>query len=243
MTRRSIRKGLKVQRGAVRPRSVCFRRMPTVSWVLAGMLVVAMFFSIEPVVAQSYKGFTLTTHESEARPIGLDDDLLSWLNRKAGAFISGWMQSADATFYPVTYASVPLYWGASLIADDVATEDALAFTAGWVATAGSTILMKRLVGRKRPYVIRNDLVMRYSERELKTLGDTSSFPSGHTSMSVFLATYMAAESNTAPVRITGGLWATSVAISRIWNGVHFPTDVFAGAILGSSVALLTHHMR
>ena len=35
------------------------------------------------------------------------------------------------------------------------------------------------------------------------------------------------------------LWASSVAMSRVILGVHFPGDTVAGAFMGSSIALAT----
>ncbi|MGV6806692.1 MAG: phosphatase PAP2 family protein [bacterium] len=35
------------------------------------------------------------------------------------------------------------------------------------------------------------------------------------------------------------IWATMVALSRVVLGVHFPLDTVAGAILGSTVSLIT----
>ena len=247
----SIVNGSTVQRGAIRPRVACFRRFLTCNARIDTMLVLAGLLLAHVATAQSptgndvafYEGHLPRSSEGEIATSGLGDRMLRWVNGQDGAFVTGWMQSADATFYPMTFASVPVYWGVSVLADEIPSEDALAFTAGWAVTAGSTILLKRLVGRKRPYVSREDLVMRYKAYDLSSLGDFSSFPSGHSSMSVFLANYLAIETNTPTVRITSGLWAASVAASRVWNGVHFPSDVLAGAVLGSGVALLTHHLR
>lgn len=228
------------KRGALRPRVCCFRGA---LWpLICGALM--MTGCLQSASAQAYRGVELDVCvNSCSAPSDVDEDLLAWLNRKDGRFISGWMNTVDATFYSITFGSVPVYWGVSLLTDEVETEHALAFSAGWLATAGSTMLLKRIVKRKRPYVTRTDLIIRYSDSELASLGDRSSFPSGHTSMSVFLATYLAMEANTPPVRVVGGIWASSVALSRVWNGVHFPTDIAAGAALGAALAVFTHHYQ
>ncbi len=73
-------------------------------------------------------------------------------------------------------------------------------------------------------------------RSLITASDQFSFPSGHSSGAFLLATVL--------LIIYGGaaapmfLWAAAVALSRILLGVHFPGDTFAGALMGSSIALL-----
>lgn len=65
--------------------------------------------------------------------------------------------------------------------------------------------------------------------------DKFSFPSGHSSGAFLLATTLSV--------IYGGpvlaiyLWASGVAFSRVLLGVHFPGDILAGALMGSSIAL------
>jgi undecaprenyl-diphosphatase len=65
--------------------------------------------------------------------------------------------------------------------------------------------------------------------------DKFSFPSGHSSGAFLLATSL--------VVIYGGpvfaiyLWATGVALSRVLLGVHFPGDILAGALMGTSIAM------
>lgn len=65
--------------------------------------------------------------------------------------------------------------------------------------------------------------------------DTFSFPSGHTS-AAFLFTVLV--TSQLPVLLPFLLgWSVSVALSRIFLGVHFPTDTLVGAALGSLVGL------
>ena len=77
-------------------------------------------------------------------------------------------------------------------------------------------------------------------RSLVTAADRFSFPSGHSSGAFLLATTLAI--------VYGGptaamfLWACSVALSRVLLGVHFPGDTLAGAVMGSSVALLSMYL-
>ncbi|MFE0456220.1 bifunctional phosphatase PAP2/diacylglycerol kinase family protein [Streptomyces sp. NPDC058914] len=90
-------------------------------------------------------------------------------------------------------------------------------------------LGKRSVRRPRPVLDPVPLV-----RQLKRQPITTSFPSGHSASAAAFATGIALESPAwgavvAPV-------AFSVAMSRVYTGAHFPSDVLAGAALGVGAA-------
>lgn len=66
--------------------------------------------------------------------------------------------------------------------------------------------------------------------------DQFSFPSGHTSAAFLVCTIGIAYDPVYWLLLL--IWAPTVGISRVMLGVHFPTDVVAGSILGMSVATL-----
>ena len=60
--------------------------------------------------------------------------------------------------------------------------------------------------------------------------DRFSFPSGHTTSAFLMMTLLAGFF--PALKIPALLWATTVGFARVYLGVHYPTDVLAGAILG-----------
>ncbi|TJY40963.1 phosphatase PAP2 family protein [Cohnella pontilimi] len=109
-------------------------------------------------------------------------------------------------------------------------------SAGWQALAAVAIshlpvaLAKRSAPRLRPHLEFPEI---HTNR--RPLRDPS-FPSGHTTAAFAMLTpWMHADPTLLPMLLPV---AIGVALSRIYFGLHYPSDTAAGALLGSSTALL-----
>jgi undecaprenyl-diphosphatase len=87
------------------------------------------------------------------------------------------------------------------------------------------LLGKTLIHRHRPFV-----------HQLGPAATTHSFPSGHAASSFACAVVL----GMLEPRLRWPLYglATLIALSRLYNGDHFPLDVLGGAVLGAATALL-----
>lgn len=77
-------------------------------------------------------------------------------------------------------------------------------------------------------------------RRLRRVPDTTSFPSGHAASAAAFATGAAIELPQSALVL--GPLAGAVAFSRIYTGVHYPSDVAVGLVIGTSVALISTRM-
>lgn len=93
-------------------------------------------------------------------------------------------------------------------------------------------VIKTSVSRIRPF-------LRIQNLNIKKIGiDEYSFPSGHTTAAFALAVSVSLSSSIfSPICIT---LASLVGISRMYLGVHYPSDVGVGVMLGSFCSWLVH---
>ncbi|MEG1586522.1 MAG: phosphatase PAP2 family protein [Bacteroidales bacterium] len=119
---------------------------------------------------------------------------------------------------------------------DLITRDAdhLDKTLGIAASVASVyavqLITKQIVKRQRPYE-------KYPGYIINRVDESGySFPSNHTGGAFALATSLSLNYPKWYVIAPAYLWATAVGYSRMQLGVHYPTDVLAGALIGSACA-------
>ncbi|MFH1242035.1 MAG: phosphatase PAP2 family protein [Pseudomonadota bacterium] len=69
------------------------------------------------------------------------------------------------------------------------------------------------------------------------------FPSGHTQNSIVVWGYLALEFRRTWLWIVSGLLMVFIPLSRIYLGVHFPTDLLGGYVLGLAILLLSRRFE
>lgn len=115
-------------------------------------------------------------------------------------------------------------------------QNALYVASSSVVNAVVTMLMKKVVKRPRPFLANLKIKAVYPATHY-------SFPSGHASTSFTTASALSQAYPKWYVIAPSFLWAGSVSYSRLYLGVHYPTDVAAGAILGTGTAFSLRALR
>lgn len=126
---------------------------------------------------------------------------------------------------------------AGLIRNDAPMrQNALYVASSGIVTALANYIIKQCFRRPRPFLVDIRLTPVYRPGEF-------SFPSGHTSLSFSTATALSRAYPKWYVIAPSFLWASAVGYSRMYLGVHNPSDVIGGALLGTGTAFAMGFVR
>jgi membrane-associated phospholipid phosphatase len=128
-------------------------------------------------------------------------------------------------------------WSVGLIKhNDKLFRNACVTIAATAVNAGITEIMKYSINRDRPFVTYPDITK-------KSRAGSPSFPSGHTSNAFSTATSLSLAYSKWYIIVPAYTWAGTVGYSRMHLGVHYPSDVLAGALIGAGSAWLTYSVN
>ena len=153
-------------------------------------------------------------------------------------------KNLDPTFKLITNSAVPIsvitpiiiYSVGLLKKDSAVKKQAIFIGEAFLVNAFITTALKHTIKRDRPFKSYPDI-----DQAASTVG--YSFPSGHTSSAFATATSLSLAYHKWYVIAPSFVWASAVGYSRMHLGVHYPSDVVAGAIIGSGSAYLSYKMN
>ncbi len=205
--------------------------------VLFVVLTCALFGSAG--TAQAQRADPVATGEAGGLS-QLDARLMTAIYTSESGLFRTSMQVFDRSAVPLLLGLPPVAWvvDSSTLVDAPAWRLSAELMVTQISVFGATSLLKRIVRRERPYGRFVNIESR--ERGPITLDDNHGFPSGHAALTFSLATVVALNSERWDVRVPIWIIASGVSLSRVWLGVHYPSDILAGAALGTGVALLVH---
>ncbi|MBK0378514.1 phosphatase PAP2 family protein [Mucilaginibacter segetis] len=167
----------------------------------------------------------------------LDNRLLQAINGPPASADGFWhgVANSDYGFVMATPASMLIV---GLAKHDQVLKIKAFETGGAVLLAeGSSVLLKNLIHRQRPFVAHPELF--YG----KSSPTDYSFPSGHTSTAFATATSLSLAFPKWYVIAPSFAYASAVGYSRMYLGVHYPSDVLAGAAVGIGSAFLSFKLQ
>ncbi len=143
----------------------------------------------------------------------------------------------STTTTPVSLATPLSYWVAGMMSKNkTLKKDALFALEGLAYSQAITFGTKAISNKQRPHEADPTIIALKNAKN-------SSFPSGHTAEAFATATSLTLISHKWYVALPAYTWAGLVGYSRLYLGVHYPVDVFAGALIGGGSAWLSYKLN
>jgi len=166
-----------------------------------------------------------------------DIDLLKNINVNRNKKLDGTFKLITNHAGTVSFGTPILMIGTGLILkDSTLKHKGYIVGASLIVSSGIVTVMKFSINRKRPFET-------YPFIEKLTSGGSPSFPSGHTSEAFSTATSLSLVYPKWYVITPLFIWASAVGYSRMHLGVHYPSDVAAGAFIGAGSAYLCYKVQ
>ena len=164
----------------------------------------------------------------------VDIDIVNSLNSpQKRDFADPFLKGVSSSSYIISIAAPVSIFSVSLLKSDKQLRyKSYQMIAGIGFSMAMSLALKHTIERSRPYVSYDFIIPKINE-------NSSSFPSGHTTAAFETATSLSLNFPKWYVIAPSFIWAGAVGYSRMYLGVHYPSDVGAGILLGAGSAWLT----
>ena len=161
-----------------------------------------------------------------------DIDLLKNINNNRNRNLDNSFKFITNSVGPISYGTPVIVFGTGLMTGDSTLKSkGLYLGASVILASGISTIMKYSINRERPF-------NKYPFIEKVSSGGSPSFPSGHTSDAFATATSLSLAFHKWYVIVPSFTWAAAVGYSRMHLGVHYPSDVLMGALIGAGSSYL-----
>lgn len=161
-----------------------------------------------------------------------DINLLHNINQNESPF-------ADKSFKFITNTAAPISFGVPLTMFTVSLFNKDKDLQNNSYRVGASVLLSSLISTGLKYTFNRQRPFEtYSFINKKADAGSPSFPSGHTTAAFATATSLSLAYPKWYVIAPSYLWAASVAYSRMYLGVHYPSDVLGGIVIGVGTSFL-----
>ncbi|MEO8732762.1 MAG: phosphatase PAP2 family protein [Flavobacteriales bacterium] len=162
----------------------------------------------------------------------MDVELVKLLNGERGPVLDNVQLLLTASAAVVAFGLPVLFALIGLLRRKTWLLWAAAYAAATVISSAIVVnILKPLVDRPRPFEVLDSIVK-------LTSGGGGSFPSGHTGDAFSIAVAMCLLFRRYTIVVPALLWAIGVGWSRVALGVHYPSDVLGGIVIGTLSAAL-----
>lgn len=175
--------------------------------------------------------------------VSLAQDSLNWDIRLLNKINNPPAQKLDRFFNIISNTVTPIaisipiaLTSKGIFENNLSTKNNGLFLASSIVTSGLiTTGIKYIANRNRPYKSYGFIVQKAKTGEY-------SFPSAHTSFAFATATSLSLSYPEWYVIIPSFTWAATVAYSRMYLGVHYPSDILGGIVIGVGTSFLTYFL-
>ncbi len=164
---------------------------------------------------------------------GFELSILLWIQENLRGFMDAfWIfitSLADKGWFWILLAVILLFFRKTRV---VGVTALVALMINHVMT---NMILKDLIARPRPYTVSPEIVTL-----IKQLSSYS-FPSGHTSSS-FAAAFVIHRMLPKKAGVPALILAAMIGFSRMYVGVHYPTDVLGGVVVAFMCSVWAHYL-